>query len=930
MGILNKKSLFTFLAASICLQSAFSDSRPAVRLALAEYPGYVYKDENGINRGIDVDFACKIAQYAGRTISIVQIADDSDQALHMLDSGSIDILGDTVKTPERTEKYLFSELAQGYSYNSIYVRADDDRFSYGNIQQLSVMKFGCAAHSESEEQFIQWCIQHGFTPDITVFQSNAAVKTAITDGKIDAGIIGAEFVENYRTIQKFSPLPYYFAFRKQDTALKNIIDSAMEKFFMEEPSYKEKLNRKYLTSQNVGIEVFTKEEKQFAAAHPVIKTATWKKHAPFSESINGKIKGIIPDYYAHLSKLTGIRFQFDEYETPQDAEEAVKNGKEDILAFYIEDVGEAAQKQMLLTRVYTTLNAAVISRTASEKITSAAVINVTEEKVKESIAQLHKNITVTGYKNAETCFDAMKHGKADAVVCALPVAVWLINRNSASQFHLTALPYITWNICGAVAPENDILCSMLNKAIQQSEPYMESILSAHTIPENSLRSFISRIPVIGITIFACIMFFMAVLLASVLILVHKRQKEKAVIEAVKAEKERKENELASLEKNTETRNIFFSNISHDMRTPLNAVIGFTSLAIKQTNDKVLRDYLSKIQSSGNLLLELINDTLTISKINSGKFKLNLAPVDSTDLISSLIIPVKEAADQKGIILTVDTSGLRKRCILADELNIQKIYLNLLTNAIKYTSPGGHIEFTVRNDVPGKFESEGIVKDTGIGISQDFLPHIFEPFLQEYRSGKEVSGTGLGLSIVKDLVDLMGGTIAVESKLNKGSVFTVRYHFEEVDPVCLSQPDTASASEQALLAGKNILLCEDNTLNREIALAMLEDRNMTVVPAQNGKEGCDIFAGSKEHDFDAILMDIRMPVMDGYEAARTIRSMRRSDSSSIPIIAMSADAFADDVQKCLTHGMNAHISKPVNQNRLYTVLCSLLCKQKSGK
>lgn len=378
----------------------------------------------------------------------------------------------------------------------------------------------------------------------------------------------------------------------------------------------------------------------------------------------------------------------------------------------------------------------------------------------------------------------------------------------------------------------------------------------------------------------------------------------------------------------EAKDRFFSCISHDMRTPLNAVIGFASLAQKpELSDEMKNSYLQKIQASGKFLLELVNDTLMISKIGNGKLKILPRPVFTEDIGASILPAVAAMAEQKKIAFTVDSSGYRPRTILADRLNVEKILLNLLTNAVKYTPEGGSIWVTVK-DVPGANADPDLVfsiRDNGIGMSKEFLSQLYEPFAQENQQGYEAYGVDLGLSIVKQLVELMGGSITVNSRKGEGTEFTVRMYLRETTDIQNRQSPTEHSPDEKL-SGRKMLLCEDNKLNREIACALLRQKGVEVITAENGKIGLECFAASKPGEFDAILMDIRMPVMDGITATQAIRELERADAQTVPIIAMTADAFAEDIERCLEAGMNAHLAKPIEPQMFYRALTEHLKKR----
>jgi signal transduction histidine kinase len=376
---------------------------------------------------------------------------------------------------------------------------------------------------------------------------------------------------------------------------------------------------------------------------------------------------------------------------------------------------------------------------------------------------------------------------------------------------------------------------------------------------------------------------------------------------------------------------FFSDISHDMRTPLNAIIGFSGLARRPgTPEEKKDDYLDKISASGQLLLELISDTLTISQAGSGKLRLNRKPMDSRQVMEELVIPIRAAAEKKNIEFRYENTEPR-RAVLADELSIKKIVLNLLSNAVKYTPEGGRVEFLVsREAAEGRCpDTVIVVRDNGIGMSESFLPHIYEPFAQENRMGGDGGGTGLGLPIVKHLVDLMGGTITVRSQPGAGTEFVVRLPLEETAPLAEECGEAAAPGGPDTLSGKKILLCEDNALNREIACTLLAAKGVTVVSAEDGQSGTAMFSQSEPGSFDAILMDIRMPVMNGYEATEAIRALDRPDAGTVPIIAMTADAYDDDVRRCLSAGMNAHIAKPIDPEELYGKLAAAISRGTGG-
>lgn len=410
-------------------------------------------------------------------------------------------------------------------------------------------------------------------------------------------------------------------------------------------------------------------------------------------------------------------------------------------------------------------------------------------------------------------------------------------------------------------------------------------------------------------------------------------------EEMREERERRsllENALRQAERANRAKSIFLSNMSHDIRTPMNAILGFTALALEHLEDKEkMRDYLEKIMSSGNHLLCLINDVLDMSRIESGKVQIEETDCSLLEIIEGLKAIMHSEASSKQIDFCVDTADVSDENIYCDKLRLNQIFLNILSNAFKFTKPGGKVTMcaTEKEGAPGGYGNyEFRIKDTGIGISQEFLPHIFDSFERERSSTiSGLQGTGLGMSITKNLVELMGGTIEVNSELGQGAEFVVNITFRlqsegkalktngkapdgsERDTVPEGERAPGAEPEQASAQwrGKRVLLAEDNELNREIAAAVLEADGLVVETAENGRIAFEMLQKAPVGYYKLILMDIQMPVMDGYEATRRIRALKDKRLSRIPIVAMTANAFEEDKQTAFRCGMNGHIAKPLN-------------------
>lgn len=388
---------------------------------------------------------------------------------------------------------------------------------------------------------------------------------------------------------------------------------------------------------------------------------------------------------------------------------------------------------------------------------------------------------------------------------------------------------------------------------------------------------------------------------------------------------KRENELlrqAALQAQStaETKSTYLSHMSHDIRTSINGIVGMTGIAIKNYDDRgKMLDCLKKVDTSSRYLMSLVNDILDISRIESGKMSVNHERMDMRNIIDSCALIAEGLLAQRRVNLVREFEAFRHPLLLGDELHLSQILVNILGNAVKFTPDGGKIYFQVK-EVAGE-EGRAVyrfeIEDTGIGMEEAFLDRIWEPFLQETcRSCSGQKGTGLGMTITKKLVDLMEGTIKVESRLGVGSRFTVEIAFDIEQSGCEKEKIQES---DVNLNGMKILLVEDNELNMEIAKTMLEEEGIEVTTAENGQSAVNIFHNCPEGRFDAILMDIRMPVMDGISAAKTIRKLPERDAAAIPIIAMTADAYEEDIRRTIDAGMNAHLTKPVQPEKLFQTL-----------
>ena len=913
-----------------CVQA--ETPRRTVKFAYYYDGDFMYKNDAGEYMGYDVEYLYELSKYAGWEYQFVEY-DSFESALAGVENGEADIIPALFKTEERQQKLLFSAKNMGSIYVTLIVPPDDTSHSYNDYASFDGQKIGILAGSEDGESFRRLAAEKDIQADIVEMHSSDELLKALDDGTLDAvaiSYLGSS--SRYRIVSEFSPTEMYFGMNKNAESIAAELNDAMAQMQVNEPDFQTRIYNQYFQTRTGENPVFSKEESEYIATDPVIRVALRTDNAPYSYlDQKGNLAGAVVDLFEKISTMSGLQFQYIPASSVDEATKMIRDGDVDVIGKIRSDYVIAYDNNIRMTNPYMSVAMTELTRKGTVEINTVAV-PVSLQTLYETVsARNGSTLKAVYYSSAKTCFDALTAGEVDAVAIDVSSATYLLNSSRASDYTLNMMNGYDYSIAAGTSTTADTpLYGILNKCIRNISDYSvnELVLKHSTVSMNSLQVLLNRIPagVMGLAV--------AVLAAAVIGLIiliqreirHSRQERE--LAAQKLQTRAKEQELMVAEKANEQKSEFFGNLSHDMRTPLNGILGYADLAMNHTEDSgKVQDYLGKIKISGNLLLDLVNDTLTISKLENKKYELHPESIDAAALLEETAVSVRAAAVKREIEFEVKTEQCGNRRILADRLCLQKIVLNLLTNAVKFTPAGGRVTLNaaLADTGDGRAELQMEVGDTGIGISKEFLPHIFDPFTQERTSGYDsTSGTGLGLSIVHDLVQLMNGTITVESEKGKGTKFTVHL------PVrCTVEKSAAAASMQIhpSLKGCRVLICEDNAMNLEILQEIVQAEGILILSARDGSQGVAAFAQSRPYSIDAVLMDLRMPVMNGYEAAAKIRALSRPDAD-VPIIAISADAYAEDLARCQAAGMDSHISKPVQKEELFAALSEAFSARKN--
>lgn len=916
--------VFIMLAFNLSVLAQTSEKR-VLRVAFPQVDGMSWTAEDGTHHGMLVDYLNEIAKYTGWEYEYIDTKGPA--MLNEFVEGKYELMGGNYYIPALEKYYAYPNYNMGYSRSLLLARSDDRSIHSYDLESMNGKTIGVYENArENIRRLKEFMAINGLYCNIRYYKQEDMVGKIglypyLAKGEIDLLLNNvAHISDSVRVVVAYDSQPYYIVTNPGNKEVLDGLNMALERILDANPNFAAERYAVNFPDRLVNIQLsdrdleYVNERKTITVAVPENWYPLYCKETPLKNHT-----GIMADVLDGIKSFTGLRFSYVYAKNYADAIRLIQQGDADILGFFLGDENDAAQLGLALSASYVSANNIIVRNKACSYPAPGLVGALVESQRFPSGISAEKIRSYPGIKEA---LAAVNSGEADFIY-----GLSSKMEQDISRYHFTNLAPVTLvNDQSAISfalptPVDPDLLTVLNKAINNLSESERTVirnrnLESIGVNEFSLTDFIYANPLQFMFI---VMFVLSVLFTALLLAIGARMKATVIQGNLKRA------EAANLAKSE-----FLSRMSHEIRTPMNGIVGMSTIAMQNIdNTDKIKDCLEKVIMSSKHLLALINDVLDMSKIESGKVELRHESFNFRAFLQDFENLYGEQAKSKGISYeTILASDLEVQ-IIGDSLRLNQVLSNLLSNALKFTPAKGMIKLRVsktgedQENVYLRFE----VIDTGCGIAEENYDKIFESFEQEnvdvtYKYG----GTGLGLSIVKRFTGLMGGGIHVTSVQGSGSTFTVDLPFGKIKesgkPTRFSDINGRNDLAKDCYAvdydfkGKRILLVEDNELNREIAEELIGVTGASVESAEDGVQAVEMFKESAEGYYDLILMDVQMPHMDGYEATRCIRALGRSDAQKVPIFAMTANAFAEDVQKSREAGMNAHISKPLDIRAVY--------------
>ena len=900
-----------------------------------------YVDKNGVRRGYGYELMQALSGYTGWKFEYVKC--DWSNCFDKLENGEIDIMGDISYTDERAQKMLFSDEPMGEEKYILYADLSHTDIETSDFKAMDGKRVGVLMGTEPEIMLREWENKNGIHTKHVNVKNDDDVEKKLANHEIDCFVSLEESTWSEQGISSVTTIGksgIYFAINKERSDIKTELDYAMRQLEQDSPFFKTDLYKKYFTLDYK--QSLTSKEKSWVEEHGGIKIGFLNNdQAIFSmDEETGKLTGMLAEYISYAKDCLGnqkLEFNICEYDDYNEMLQALQDHEIDMIFYASRNPDLAEKKGYTLTNTAWTysLMAVTDEKYFNEDKSYTVAVPKEQEALKQHIAFNYPRWKLVDYDSFADAADMVMNEKADCFLMGTSQALKYDNERDFKSVPLTK----TMEACFAVREGEGILLSILNKTLKDMPSDM--LTSALAIYDSTADkvTFYDFVKDNMLAFFVTAGVFVLTIIGIILVLLRKARKAEAVAKLAANDTQKLNDKLEIALKKAEDASLaktrFLNNMSHDIRTPMNAILGYAQLMVNELKGKNLpeiSEYLKKLQQSGNLLLSIINNVLDMAQIESGRMEIDENYGRIEDIRQTLFEIFGDEAKKKNLVLQY-TINVEHENILTDTTKVKEIFVNILSNAIKYTSSGGSVKVSVDElpcDEDGYMMVRTRVSDTGIGMSQEYLTNIFEAFTREQNTTKsKIAGTGLGMSIVKKYVDLLGGTINVESELGKGSTFTVTLKHRIADEsYYVKKYIEESGTGSEILEGRNILLAEDNDLNAEIAEAILESAGLKIERVEDGIQCVNRIEKMPADTYDMILMDIQMPQMDGYKATQAIRNLPDKDKASIPIVAMTANAFEEDKRDAIAAGMNGHIAKPIQVDKMLSILSEVIRQQEN--
>ena len=920
--------LLAIWCCSINMLLAGAQAAPrTIKVGYADDPGFIERQADGTYDGYAVAYLQEIAKYTNWKYEYVH--GDIPELLKDLQDGSLDLLCDLSYTPARGRQLDFSRYPVGTEASLIYTQSQNpDKEEVFSAASLRGLKIGLRHATFQKEAFEKYAAREKIQYQEVLFNNNRQLFAALKSGQVDAVVASSLYqINEFQLASMFTTSPFYMVTGKnRSDGLMEEINDALGKIVYRTPDFMAKVQHKYYNRNRALLKpLFTQEELAYIKSHPVVKIGHFRKRYPFSyfDEKSQKWSGIAIAILQQVSQKSGLTFVDEGMPSDMLPLELLARGDYDLISGIVYNNERLANPKIKISTPYYESSMVLVGAKEhyfNEQSRYRIAIPVDAKGIEKYIRDNFPAYEVVTYPTSEECMQAVVQNKADVMMQNLYIVTALLQR---PQFDGLAVwptnQVMDEDFCVAGRSDiNPLLLSVINKSIMSLDAnWVKNTVLQYSVNAPYQMTFRDILHKYYDVLSVSSIFL---LLLAGLAYYTWQQKQKH-IQALTVKNQQLSQAIVQAEVANAAKSQFLSQMSHEIRTPLNAIIGLTTLALQQLDSKVkLEDYLQKVVLSSKMLLNIINDILDMSAIENAKLKIVKQRFSLQELLTGLATLYTTQCREKKIQFGLRQEGIQDYDLIGDNVRLNQILLNLLSNAVKFTPEGGKVQLVVsqlRRDEQ-QVNLRFVVQDTGIGMTEEFLHRIYKPFEQgTLGTFRKYGGSGLGLSIAKNLTALMDGKIEVQSQLGAGTTFSVDLPFGIVAQEAGTR--TEQVQVPVSLQGKRVLLVEDHPINQQVATEILQRAGAAVECAANGQLGVEKFTGAAPGYYDLVLMDIQMPVLDGYGAAKAIRASGHVDAATIPIIAMTADAFTADVSKALAAGMNDHLAKPVDIKMMLEVI-----------